>query len=202
MTDSISYHRRQEARDSADSKTCSTSPARRRRRPDAGRDSRDLDSAVRRAAKAFPTWGKTSTSRTRRRLPPHRQGDRRPCRGTGDAADPGTGQAAERARLALRNRRRPGLDRLYRRDRPAGRRHRRRGEAVELHRKPIGVVGSITPWNWPVMIACWHIIPAIRVGNTVVIKPSPIHAPEHDPAGRDHERSPAARRGQRGERRQ
>jgi len=44
---------------------------------------------------------------------------------------------------------------------------------VELHRKPIGVVGSITPWNWPVMIACWHIIPAIRAGNTVVIKPSP-----------------------------
>ena len=43
---------------------------------------------------------------------------------------------------------------------------------VELHRKPIGVVGSITPWNWPVMIACWHIIPAIRVGNAVVIKPS------------------------------
>src|SRR3954453_10378386 len=44
---------------------------------------------------------------------------------------------------------------------------------VELHRKPIGVVASITPWNWPVMIACWHIIPAIRAGNTVVIKPSP-----------------------------
>jgi acyl-CoA reductase-like NAD-dependent aldehyde dehydrogenase len=45
---------------------------------------------------------------------------------------------------------------------------------VELHRKPIGVVGSITPWNWPVMIACWHVIPAIRTGNTVVIKPSPL----------------------------
>lgn len=45
---------------------------------------------------------------------------------------------------------------------------------VELHRKPIGVTGSITPWNWPVMIACWHIIPAIRAGNTVVIKPSPL----------------------------
>lgn len=44
---------------------------------------------------------------------------------------------------------------------------------VEMHRKPIGVVASITPWNWPVMIACWHIIPAIRTGNTVVIKPSP-----------------------------
>ena len=45
---------------------------------------------------------------------------------------------------------------------------------VELHRKPIGVVGAITPWNWPVMIACWHIIPAVRTGNTVIIKPSPL----------------------------
>jgi len=40
-------------------------------------------------------------------------------------------------------------------------------------RKPIGVVGSITPWNWPLLIAIWHIVPAIRTGNTVVIKPSP-----------------------------
>lgn len=44
---------------------------------------------------------------------------------------------------------------------------------VELHRKPVGVVGSITPWNFPVMIAIWHIMPALRTGNTVVIKPSP-----------------------------
>ena len=44
---------------------------------------------------------------------------------------------------------------------------------IELHRKPIGVVGSITPWNWPLIIASWHIIPAIAVGNTVVNKPSP-----------------------------
>ena len=44
---------------------------------------------------------------------------------------------------------------------------------VELHRKPLGVVGSITPWNFPVMIAIWHIMPALRTGNTVVVKPSP-----------------------------
>jgi acyl-CoA reductase-like NAD-dependent aldehyde dehydrogenase len=44
---------------------------------------------------------------------------------------------------------------------------------IELHRKPLGVVASITPWNWPLMIAIWHIVPAIRTGNTVVIKPSP-----------------------------
>jgi len=39
-------------------------------------------------------------------------------------------------------------------------------------RVPMGVVGSITPWNWPVLIAIWHVVPAIRAGNTVVIKPS------------------------------
>lgn len=43
---------------------------------------------------------------------------------------------------------------------------------IEVHRKPLGVIGSITPWNWPLMIAIWHIIPALRTGNTVVIKPS------------------------------
>jgi len=40
-------------------------------------------------------------------------------------------------------------------------------------RVPLGVVGSITPWNWPLIIAIWHIVPGIRTGNTVVIKPSP-----------------------------
>lgn len=44
---------------------------------------------------------------------------------------------------------------------------------IEQHRTPIGVVGAITPWNWPVMIAIWHIVPAIRAGNSVIIKPSP-----------------------------
>lgn len=40
------------------------------------------------------------------------------------------------------------------------------------HRKPLGVVASITPWNWPLMIAIWHIMPALRTGNTVICKPS------------------------------
>lgn len=42
----------------------------------------------------------------------------------------------------------------------------------EMHRKPVGVVGAIAPWNWPLMIAIWQIIPALRAGNTVVLKPS------------------------------
>ncbi|TAJ74216.1 MAG: aldehyde dehydrogenase family protein [Sphingobium sp.] len=43
---------------------------------------------------------------------------------------------------------------------------------VEVRRKPLGVVASITPWNYPVLIAIWHIVPAILGGNTVVLKPS------------------------------
>ena len=40
--------------------------------------------------------------------------------------------------------------------------------------KPIGVVAAIAPWNWPLMIAIWQIAPALRAGNTVVLKPSPL----------------------------
>ncbi|MGQ0711559.1 MAG: aldehyde dehydrogenase family protein [Rhodoferax sp.] len=42
----------------------------------------------------------------------------------------------------------------------------------EMHRKPFGVIAAIAPWNWPLLIAIWQIIPSIRAGNTVVIKPS------------------------------
>lgn len=45
-------------------------------------------------------------------------------------------------------------------------------QRIELHHKPLGVVASITPWNWPFMIAVWHIMPALRAGNCVVSKPS------------------------------
>jgi acyl-CoA reductase-like NAD-dependent aldehyde dehydrogenase len=44
---------------------------------------------------------------------------------------------------------------------------------VEVHRKPLGVVASITPWNWPLLIAIWHVLPALRSGNTVLMTPSP-----------------------------
>ncbi|NDY92489.1 aldehyde dehydrogenase family protein [Ideonella sp. TBM-1] len=42
----------------------------------------------------------------------------------------------------------------------------------EMHRRPHGVIGAIAPWNWPLLIAIWQIIPSLRAGNTVVIKPS------------------------------
>ncbi|MFI5952599.1 aldehyde dehydrogenase family protein [Cryptosporangium sp. NPDC051539] len=44
---------------------------------------------------------------------------------------------------------------------------------AEVHRRPLGVVGAITPWNFPLTLAMWKIAPALRAGNTVVLKPSP-----------------------------
>jgi acyl-CoA reductase-like NAD-dependent aldehyde dehydrogenase len=41
-----------------------------------------------------------------------------------------------------------------------------------IRREPIGVVGSIAPWNYPLMMAAWKISPALAAGNTVVLKPS------------------------------
>ncbi|MFI0432212.1 MAG: aminobutyraldehyde dehydrogenase [Candidatus Nanopelagicales bacterium] len=41
-----------------------------------------------------------------------------------------------------------------------------------IRREPIGVVGSIAPWNYPLQMAMWKILPAIAAGNTIVLKPS------------------------------
>lgn len=41
-----------------------------------------------------------------------------------------------------------------------------------IHREPIGVIGVLTPWNFPLMIGAWKIAPALAMGNSVVLKPS------------------------------
>ena len=46
------------------------------------------------------------------------------------------------------------------------------GHTSMIRRDAIGVVGSIAPWNYPLMMAAWKIAPALAAGNTVVIKPS------------------------------
>ncbi len=47
-----------------------------------------------------------------------------------------------------------------------------RGYTSMLRREPVGVVGQIAPWNYPLMMAIWKIAPALAAGNTVVLKPS------------------------------
>ena len=44
---------------------------------------------------------------------------------------------------------------------------------IELAHRPLGVVAAITPWNFPLGLAMWKIAPALRAGNTVVLKSSP-----------------------------
>src|SRR5437660_2679910 len=47
-----------------------------------------------------------------------------------------------------------------------------RGYTSFLRREPIGVVGGIAPWNYPLMMAVWKLAPALAAGNTQVLKPS------------------------------
>jgi acyl-CoA reductase-like NAD-dependent aldehyde dehydrogenase len=48
----------------------------------------------------------------------------------------------------------------------------RPGVGVEISREPVGVVGLITPWNFPIAIPAWKIAPALAYGNCVVFKPA------------------------------
>ncbi|MEO8778115.1 MAG: aldehyde dehydrogenase family protein [Rhodanobacter sp.] len=48
----------------------------------------------------------------------------------------------------------------------------RPGVAIEITREPVGVVGIIAPWNFPLAIPAWKIAPALAYGNTVVFKPA------------------------------
>jgi len=47
------------------------------------------------------------------------------------------------------------------------------GYTSMIRREPIGVVGAITPWNYPLMMAVWKLAPALAAGNAVVLKPAP-----------------------------
>jgi len=44
---------------------------------------------------------------------------------------------------------------------------------IEARREPLGVIAGIVPWNFPLLVACWKLGPAVLTGNTIVVKPSP-----------------------------
>jgi acyl-CoA reductase-like NAD-dependent aldehyde dehydrogenase len=48
----------------------------------------------------------------------------------------------------------------------------RPGVGIEITREPVGIIGMITPWNFPIAIPAWKLAPALAYGNTVVIKPA------------------------------
>ncbi|AUN31032.1 MULTISPECIES: aldehyde dehydrogenase family protein [Niveispirillum] len=154
-----------EVRDPATGAVVATAPA-------ASAD--QLDAAVGAARKAFPGWAARS------------EADRKAV--VANVADIIEAHAAELAELVTREQGKPlaGLGSQWEiggaiawarhtasLDLPMETIQDDAGGRVTLHRRPIGVVGSITPWNFPVMIAIWHVMPAILAGNTVVLKPSP-----------------------------
>lgn len=133
-----------------------------------------LDRAIEAAARAFETWSRTSDEERRAlceavtaKIGEHaeelaqlltlEQG--KPLNGLGSRWEIGGAQAWAGYTSGL------SLPMKVLQDNNEGR--------IEMFRNPIGVVGSITPWNFPVMISVWHILPALRTGNTVVAKPSP-----------------------------
>ena len=132
----------------------------------------ETDAAVARAKEAFPAWRAVAPGDRAALL--HR------------LATALEGEREELARLEARNAGKPIADargelgmvvdtfRYY-----AGAPERHTGRTIPVaggvdmtFREPLGVVGLITPWNFPLNIAAWKLAPALAAGNTVVLKPA------------------------------
>jgi betaine-aldehyde dehydrogenase len=135
----------------------------------------DVDSAVAAARKAFPQWssttpGERSTAMTRlasildERAVELAQAESRqagkPIRLTTEFDVPGTVDNVAFFAGAARN-----LEGKATAEYSAD-------HTSSIRRDPIGVIGSIAPWNYPLQMAGWKILPAIAAGNTIVLKPS------------------------------
>ena len=139
-----------------------------------GSSAEDVDRAADAAAKAFETWGKTTPQERSLALL--------------KLADAIEARADELGRLESKNAGKPvtaAIDeipvmvdnlRFF-----AGAARVMEGKAANeymaghtsmIRREPVGVVASIAPWNYPLMMAGWKIGPALAAGNTVILKPS------------------------------
>ena len=138
--------------------------------PSAGVD--DADAAVARARSAFPAWRAVSPAdrgRLLRRLATlvEEHGEELARIESGNVGKPITGARGEVAMVA-------DVFHFY-----AGAVDKRHGETIPVaggvdmtFREPLGVVGLIVPWNFPLNIASWKLGPALACGNTVVLKPA------------------------------
>lgn len=135
----------------------------------------DLDAAYKAASEAFTTWGDTTPSE--RQLALMRIADALESRADEFVAveSENTGKPI---RLTASEELPPAVDQLrffagaarVLEGRSAG--EYLAGHTSFIRREPIGVVGQVTPWNYPLMMAVWKIGPALAAGNTIVLKPS------------------------------
>lgn len=148
-------------------------------RPTASRE--QVDAAVAAAAAAFPAWAATAPRERARALLKLADGIERDVAALARLEADNCGKP-HRYCLAGEV---PGVADVYRfyagavRCMPgaAAGEYRNDRHTSMLRRDPLGVVASIAPWNYPLLMAAWKIAPAIAAGNTVVIKPS-----EHTPS--------------------
>ncbi|MDV7354086.1 gamma-aminobutyraldehyde dehydrogenase [Rhodococcus oxybenzonivorans] len=135
----------------------------------------DVDAAVEAAERAFVSWGKTTPSVRQTALLKladaiEAHSDElveAECRNTGQPkqviADEEIKVGADQLRFFA------GAARMLE-GKAAG--EYMEGFTSYVRREPVGVVGQVTPWNYPFMMALWKIGPALAAGNTIVLKPS------------------------------
>jgi betaine-aldehyde dehydrogenase len=135
----------------------------------------DVDRAYAAAAKAFETWGDTTPSERQQALLKIADALEQRAQEFVDVESRDTGKPKQ---LTLDEELPPSVDQI-RFFAGAARvlEGRSAGEYMKDHtsfvrREPIGVVGQVTPWNYPLMMMVWKIGPALAAGNTIVLKPS------------------------------
>lgn len=135
----------------------------------------DIDLAMNAAAEAFTTWGRTTPSERQAALLKLATVLEEHAEELINAEVQNTGKPRE----LTRNEEIPAMIDQLRFFAGAARvlEGRAAGEYLADHtsmlrREPIGVIGQVTPWNYPLMMAVWKIAPALAAGNTVVLKPS------------------------------
>ncbi|ROZ98884.1 gamma-aminobutyraldehyde dehydrogenase [Gordonia sp. OPL2] len=135
----------------------------------------DVDSAMEAAAAAFPGWSQTTPSERQKALLKFADAieaasDELVAAQARNTGQPGEQIADEEVTVgADQVRFFAGAARMLE-GKSAG--EYMTGHTSFVRREPVGVIGQVTPWNYPLMMAIWKIAPAIAAGNTVVLKPS------------------------------
>ncbi|MDT5010286.1 MAG: betaine-aldehyde dehydrogenase [Mycobacterium sp.] len=135
----------------------------------------DIDDAYAAAARAFSDWKRTTPSKRQKALLDFADEIEKAGQALAEAEGRNTGKpvhvtmAEEIPPMVDQTRFFAGAARLLE-GKSAG--EYMEGHTSWIRREPIGVIGQVTPWNYPMMMAIWKFVPAIAAGNTVVIKPS------------------------------
>jgi len=136
----------------------------------------DVDRAVAAARQAFPIWAATTPGeralvllRLADAIEAH--SDELAALESQDAGKPIEAVKADEAGVWVDNLRFFAGAARTMEGRPAG--EYMEGYTSIIRREPVGVIGQIVPWNYPLMMAIWKIGPALATGNTIVLKPAP-----------------------------